>query len=115
MSNIGQVIYETAKDLHRVGGLSAPAMHKIEAFRQAQFERKLQELLDEAKGNGKKSLRVVSRDLHRQVVGGSQPNRTPMACGAMWKLWRQQGGMENNIIHTTRSKQSSTIEIEFLL
>ena len=115
MSEAGKVIYETAEDLYKAGGLSAAAMREIRALRQAQFDRKLHELLDEARRGGKDSIRVIARELHRQVVGGGRPNRMPMACKALWKLWRQQGGIRKNIIHTTSSDQSSTIEIEFRL
>ena len=47
--------------------------------------------------------RVIARGLHRNVVGGTEPNRMPMACVAMWKLWRQQGSIQDKIIRTTDS------------
>ena len=89
-------------------------MSKTETFSQEQFDRKLREMLEQAKREGKTSIRVVSRDLHREVVGWWRPNRMPMACEAMWDLWEWQGAMEENVIHNTRSGQSSTIEIRFL-
>ena len=72
-------------------------------------------MLDRDKRTGKTSSRVVARDLHSNVVGGTEPNRMPMACRAMWRLWQQQGRIPENVIRTTPSAESSTVEIEFLL
>ena len=82
-------------------------------FTQDDFDRELLRMLDADRRTGQTSTRIVSRDLHRNVVGGTAPNRFPMACDAMWRLWRRQGSIEDNIVHTTQSGQSSTIEIEF--
>lgn len=82
-------------------------------FEQQQFDEPLLQLLRERKEQGDDFAEIVSRDLHHRVVGGGEPNRMPMACNAMWKLWKQQGGKEENIIHTTQSRQSSTIRIRY--
>ena len=84
-------------------------------FTQEEFNRELRRILENDKRNGRTSSRVVARDLHRNVVGGSEPNRMPMACRAMWRLWEQQGSIPENVIHTTRSGESSTVQIEFRL
>ena len=84
-------------------------------FTQVEFDRELHRMLDQAKRVGKESFRIVARDLHRNVVGGSEPNRMPMACRAMRKLWKLQGSIPEHIIHSTPSGDSSTIEMEFLL
>ena len=85
------------------------------AFTQDDFDRELLRMLDADRQAGQTSTRIVARDLHHNVVGGTAPNRFPMACKAMWKLWDQQGRIEDNIVHTTESRHSSTIEIEFVL
>lgn len=82
-------------------------------FTQRQFDEELQRLLHEKKEKGDNFAEIVSGNLHRRVVGGSGPNRMPMACNAMWKLWNRQGGKEENIIHTTPSRRSSTIRIRY--
>ena len=84
-------------------------------FRQAEFETELHRMLEEARAAGMERCRVISRDLHQRVVGGSQSNRMPSACAAMWKLWREQGSCDRSVIHTTPSGRSSTIEIEYWL
>ena len=84
-------------------------------FTQDDFDRELLRILDVARRAGRASSRVIARDLHRNVVGGSEPNRVPMACDAVWKLWRQQGRIEQNVIRRTKSGRSSTLEIEFML
>ena len=84
-------------------------------FTQDDFDRELLRTLDAERQAGRTSTRIVARDLHRKVVGGTAPNRFPMACDAMWKLWRQQGSIEDNIVHRTESGQSSTTEIQFAL
>ena len=89
--------------------------HQGRGFTQEAFDRELRRILDADRRAGRTSSRVISRDLHRSVVGGTEPNRMPMACEAMWKLWRQQGSVEQHVIRTTSSGQSSTIEIEFTL
>lgn len=84
-------------------------------FRQEAFDRELRRMLEAEKRTGKTSSRVIARDLHRSVVGGAQPYRMRMACRAMWKLWKLQGSIRENVVHTTKSGESSTVEIEFLL
>ena len=84
-------------------------------FTQDDFDRELLRMLDADRQAGRTSVRIVARDLHRNVVGGTEPNRFPMACEAMWKLWRRQGSIRDRIVHTTESGRSSTIEIEFAL
>ena len=84
-------------------------------FTQDDFDRGLLRMLDADRQAGRTTARIVARDLHRNVVGGTEPNRFPMACEAMWKLWRRQGSIRNSIVHTTVSGRSSTIEIEFAL
>ena len=88
---------------------------QLPEFTQEAFDRELRRMLDEAKRAGRTTSRVIARDLHRNVVGGAAPNRMRMACKAMWKLWRHQGSIQDNVVHTTGSGQSTTIEIEFLL
>ena len=88
---------------------------RVPEFTQDAFDSELRRMLDADRRAGRRSSRIVARDLHRNVVGGSQPHRVPMACEAMWQLWRQQGSVEDNIIQTTESGQSSTIEIQFAL
>ena len=84
-------------------------------FPQDAFDRELRRMLDAEQRAGRTSSRVIARDLHRNVVGGATPNRMPMACEAMWKLWRQQGSISECVINSTGSGRSSTIEIEFQL
>lgn len=84
-------------------------------FTQEAFDEELQKMLDDARSADDISIRVVSGILHSRVVGESKENRMPMACNAMWKLWTRRGSDANRIIRTTKSKQSSTIEIEFVL
>ena len=81
-------------------------------FTQIQFKRELELMLAEAKANGQRRLRVVSRNLHDRVVK-TNDHRMPMACNAMWDLWSQQGSSNDRIVRTTPSGKSSTIEIEF--
>ena len=81
-------------------------------YKQLNFEKELKVMLAYAKANGKSSLSVISGNLHSRVVTKGD-NRMPMACNAMWNLWRQQGSNQDAIIRTTDSGQSSTIEIEF--
>lgn len=83
------------------------------AYTQEEFDSELLEMLQEARSKGQQFCRVVSKHLHERVVGGMQQNRMPMACKAMWKLWEDQGSHEDRIIRTTKSRQSTTIEIEF--
>ena len=82
-------------------------------FTQRQFDEELRRLLREKKERGDNFAEIVSGNLHRRVVGGSGPNRMPMTCNAMWKLWKRQGGKEENVIHTTPSRRSSTIRIRY--
>lgn len=89
-------------------------------YKQQDFEKELTAMLAEAKVAGLSCLHVISRYLHDRTVSqkdnfinvGSN-HRMPMACSAMWKLWKKQGERETQIIVTTASKQSSTIEIKF--
>ncbi len=82
-------------------------------YTQDDFDSELLRMLDANRQAGRTSARIVALDLHRNVVGGTEPNRFPMACDAMWKLWRLQGSIRDNVVHTTESGRSSTIEIEF--
>ena len=82
-------------------------------FTQRQFDEELRRMLREKKERGDGFAEIVSGKLHRRVVGGSTPNRMPMACNAMWKLWERQGKKEENIIYTTPSGRSSTIRIRY--
>ena len=84
-------------------------------FTQDDFDRELLRMLDANRQAERTSARIVARDLHRNVVGGTEPNRFPMACDAMWKLWRRQGSIRDNIVNTTESGRSSTVEIQFAL
>ena len=88
---------------------------RVPEFTKEEFNRELRRMLDKDARTGRTSSGVVARDLHRNVVGGADPNRMPMACRAMWKLWKQQGSIPENVIHRTTSGESSTVEIEFLL
>ena len=104
---------------HVLAGLDWPELPvrpaQVPEFIQEAFDGELHRMLDEARRAGRTSARVVARDLHRNVVGGAKPNRMRMACNAMWRLWRHQGSISENVINTTESRQSSTIEIEFIL
>ena len=81
-------------------------------YTQSSFDNELKTMLDEAKRAGKTRLKVVSKELHDRVVRPSY-NYMPMACNAMWKIWDEQGSRQRDIRRTTKSGQSSTIEIEF--
>ena len=104
---------------HLLTGLDWPELPvrpaQVPEFTQEAFDGELHRMLDEARRVGRTSARVVALDLHRNVVGGAKPNRMRMACNAMWRLWRHQGSISKNVINTTESRQSSTIEIEFIL
>ena len=103
-------------DLRELDWPETPAHPKQSPeFTQDDFDRELLRMLDADRQAGRTSTRIVALDLHRNVVGGTAPNRFPMACDAMWKLWRQQGSIRDNIVRTTESGRSSTIEIEFAL
>ena len=82
-------------------------------FTQRQFDEELRRMLREKKERGDGFAEIVSGKLHRRVIGGSAPNRMPMACNAMWKLWERQGRKEENIVYTTPSGRSSTIRIRY--
>ena len=83
-------------------------------FTQKGFDDELRRMLVEEREAGNVSCRVISLNLHRRVVGGSQANRMPMACSAMWKLWKEQGSVNGRIVRNeTERGQSSTIEIEY--
>ena len=84
-------------------------------FTREMFDTELSRMLEDQRADGESACRVVARDLHRRVVGGSQPNRMAMACNAMWKLWERQGSLPDRIIRTTPSGRSTTIEIEYRL
>ena len=81
-------------------------------YTQIQFEKELNTMLEEALAQGYTRLRVVAKELHDRVVK-TKDNRMPLACNALWNLWRQQGSRDYRIIHTTKSGQSTTIEIEY--
>ncbi len=55
----------------------------IPEFKQEAFDRELRRILEAERRTGKTSSRVIARDLHRNVVGGPQPNRMRMACQAL--------------------------------
>ncbi len=84
-------------------------------YRQLQFDQELQTMLRKAKADGQSNLRVLSKDLHDRVVKEDlgRNHRMKMACDAMWKLWKAQGGVQRKIIHTSPGGRSSTIVIEF--
>ena len=84
-------------------------------FTQEDFDRELRQMLDVERRAGRTSSRIVARNLYHKVVGGKDPNRMPMACSAMRKLWKQQGSIPDNIVHTTKSGESPTYEVVFAL
>ena len=96
-------------------GRSGPNVgpRRSDGFTQRQFDSELLKILVEQRDNGHEYHIVISRDLHRRVVGRTGHNRMPMACNAMWKQWKRQGGKRENIIRTTKSGRSSTIEIKY--
>ena len=79
------------------------------SFTQNQFDDALVAIIAYRSRAGNVRGRVVARDLHRAVVGGSNANRMPMACKAMWKLADK---MSHTVVHRTPSGQSSTLEID---
>ncbi len=81
-------------------------------FTQRQFDDALTATIRKCRESGAERCRLAARDLHRTVVGGSQPNRMPMACNAMWKLAEI---LEHTVIHRTASGRSSSLEIEYHL
>lgn len=106
------------QERHSVRRSEAPLRDADEVsrkFTKDEFDRELYQILEEERAAGKDTCKVISRDLHRRVVGGNQPNRMAMACNAMWKLWQRQGSHPGRIIHTTPSRRSTTIEIEYHL
>ena len=83
-------------------------------YTQKQFDSELCKMLQEARSQGKRFCRIVSKVLHDRVVAKEEKNnRMPTACDAMWALWREQGCHKDRIIRTTRTAKSSTVEIEF--
>ncbi len=81
-------------------------------FTQTQFDYALAAMIQSVSESGGARCRVVARDLHRAVVGASQPNRMPMACNAMWKLAED---LPHTVVHRTPSGRSSSLEIEYHL
>ena len=81
-------------------------------FTQGQFDDALAAMVRERQESGAEQCRIVARDLHRSVVGGSQPNRMPMACNAMWKL---ADTVDHTVVHRTASGRSSSLEIEYCI
>ena len=81
-------------------------------YKQSQFDEELRKMLKQSGEDGKKCLRIVSKQLHDSVVSKGD-NRMVTACGAMWELWKEQGSRNSRIIHSTPSGKSSTIQIEF--
>ena len=79
-------------------------------YKQKQFDDALVSLLTDSTGSEVTRTRIVAYDLHRMVVGGTQPNRMPMACKAMWNLAKK---LTHSVIHQTPSGHSSSLEIEF--
>lgn len=102
---------------HDLGELDWPEIpvhaSQFPKFTQQDFDSELRRMLEAERRAGRTSTRIVARDLHRNVVGGTDPNRMPMACDAMWKLWKRQGSIPDSIVQTTKSGQSSTTEVEF--
>lgn len=78
-----------------------------------EFDDELFRILQEARGEGRKLYRVVSKRLHDRVVTEAGNHRMPAACDAMWRLWEEQGSRQERIIRTTPKGRSTTIEIEF--
>ena len=82
------------------------------SFTQKQFDDALADIIADHLRAGNARGRVVARDLHRVVVGGSNANRIPMACKAMWKLADK---LPHAVVHRTPSGQSSTLDIDYHL
>ena len=68
----------------------------------------IQDLFKKERAFGKKSIVLVSGDIHKDMVW---KNRMPTVCDAMYALM-QSGDV---VLHTTPSGKSSTIEIEYHL
>ena len=90
------------------------------SFTHEDFEDALLDILHAARDEGMKSYRVISLDLNKAVVSDRERNhRMPMACKAMWKLWRRQGSDEDRIIDQKSKdnidRESSNVEIEYSL
>ena len=68
----------------------------------------IEELKTQAKESGKKSLTLISGDIHKDL---NLKRSLPMVCNAM----RQCMGSADVVVHTTPKGQSSTIEIEYKL
>lgn len=83
---------------------------KQDSYKQKQFDDALVAMLQDSTSSEVNRTRIVARDLHKLVVGGSQPNRMAMACKAMWKLAKK---LTHSVIHETPSGHSSSLEIEF--
>ena len=125
IGNMREAVLRSKYVKHPPGAVHAPAPRSAPSARGApgtprrftreMFETELNRMLDERRATGESACKVISKDLHRRVVGGSQPNRMPQACDAMWKLWERQGSDPDRIVHTTPSGRSSTIEIEYHL
>ena len=82
-------------------------------YTQEEFDSELRKMLQEARSEGQQRCRIVVKDLHDRVVRKPRTNRMRMACEGMWKLWKEQGSYEDNIIHLAPSNKSSRNIIEF--
>ena len=74
----------------------------------AQVRQYIVEKLNAAKRDGKKSISIVARDIHREL---NLKQSYPTVCSAM----RQCMSGKDIIVHTTPSGFSSTFEVEFFL
>ena len=62
-----------------------------------EFDDELFRILQEARGEGKKLHRVVSKHLHDRVVTEAGNHRMPAACDAMWRLCEEQGSRQKGL------------------
>ena len=73
-----------------------------------QIREYIRELKRQARASGKKSLILISGDIHKDL---ELKERMPSVCNAM----RQCMNLGDVVLHTTPSGNSSTIEIEYKL
>ncbi|MBR5245794.1 MAG: hypothetical protein IKV25_00295 [Clostridia bacterium] len=73
-----------------------------------QIREYIRELKRQARASGKKSLILISGDVHKDL---ELKDRMPSVCNAM----RQCMNLGDVVLHTTPSGKSSTIEIEYKL
>ena len=79
-------------------------------FTQKEFDDTITEMVLESLKSESTKCRIVAHELHHYVVGGSAPNRMPIACAAMWKM---AAGLNHTVISQTPSGFSSSLEIEY--